>query len=207
MKTALQRAIATVRPFIDKGIEAELKFLLEEEREQIVEAWIQGIKKGGRKRPTGRKMASSIMKKSMAMRHKKRRDSKAGWILYLMIHIPFIWWVKIGITGRTAAKRANDIDEAVFGFPVPIFVLVIPGAYFAEQALHSFCKPLNVRFYTGDGASEWFWLPAVIPALLFMLAGWGLYFWMVSQVTNWDGLEWYLNTLGVVVGWIASLIS
>ncbi len=133
---------------------------------------------------------------------RKGRDSKSGWVLYLMVHFPFLIFWKIGITGRTATARANDIDEAVFGFPIPVFVVIVPGAYMWEQMLHNLCRPLQVRFYKGDGASEWFMFMAAIPALAFMLAVWGFYFWLISQATNWDALEWYLGTLGIIAGWI-----
>jgi hypothetical protein len=138
---------------------------------------------------------------------KGKRDSKGGWILYLMVHFPFVWWVKIGITGRTAAARANDIDEAVFGFPIPLFVVFVPGAYIWEQMLHGLCRGLQVRFYKGDGSSEWFWFVAMVPALAFMLAVWGFYFWLVSLCVNWNGLEWYLGTLAIIGGWILELLK
>ena len=138
---------------------------------------------------------------------KRANKSKEGCILYLMVHFPLICFVKIGITGRTARARAADIDEAVWGFPVPVFVLFVPGAYFWEQTLHGLCGLLSVRFYDGDGASEWFWFPAAIPALLFMLAGWGFYFWIFTLCSNWDSLEWYLLMLKTVWGWALNLIK
>lgn len=104
----------------------------------------------------------------------KRDKSKSGGIIYVMLHFPLICFCKIGITGRTAKKRARDLDRAVLGFPFPIFAVPLPWAYEVEQWLHSILRPLSARFYSGDGASEWFWLPAVlfaIPALavLFVL--------------------------------------
>lgn len=97
-------------------------------------------------------------------------------ILYLMIHVPFVWWVKIGITGRSASKRAKQIDEAVFGFPVPVMIMILPGVYEIEQSLHRALSPLNARFYKGTGHTEWFWIPAAIPVFLMgCLYWWGLY--------------------------------
>lgn len=138
---------------------------------------------------------------------RRRQNGKSGWVLYLMIHFPFIWWVKIGITGRTARKRAGDLEGAVFGYPIPVFVVILPEAYLWEQLLHGLCRPLRANFYRGDGASEWFWFPAAVPALVFMLSVWGLYFWLIGLVTDWDGLDWYLTTLTSIGEWIMSLIK
>lgn len=138
---------------------------------------------------------------------RRRQNSKSGWVLYMMIHFPFLWWVKIGITGRTAEKRASDIHRAVFGFPIPVFVVILPGAHYWEQFLHGLCRPLQARFYRGDGASEWFWFPAAVPALVFMLIVWAFYFWLIGLVMDWDGLDWYLTTLAVIWEWIMNLIK
>lgn len=86
-----------------------------------------------------------------------------------MVHFPFVWWWKIGITGQSAAKRAKWIDETMWGFPIPVFFVVIPGAYGVEQWLHEVCAPLNFRFYNGSGATEWFWFPAAIFAIPVMV--------------------------------------
>ena len=137
----------------------------------------------------------------------KQDKSKAGWILYLMVHLPFVWWVKIGITGRTPVARANDIDKAMFGFPVPVCMVVVPGAYIWEQMLHRICRRVQRRFYDGDGSSEWFLFVAAIPALVFMLAVWGLYAWLVSLCMKWDALEWYLLTLQIIARWAVDLIK
>ena len=98
------------------------------------------------------------------------RNSKGGAVLYLMVHIPFIWWCKIGIThiGIGAFKRAMDLDKAMFGFPFPISFIYIPSAYTFEQKLHEINRMWNVRFYRGQGASEWFWFPAILTVFPFM---------------------------------------
>ena len=98
--------------------------------------------------------------------------SRSGWTLYLMIHFPFVWWVKIGITGKGVKNRAAGIDREMPGFPIPIFFCITPGAYSIEQWLHRKLKPLNVRFYRGSGHSEWFWLPAGAFALVIMSGVW-----------------------------------
>jgi len=101
-----------------------------------------------------------------------------------MIGVPWFWWVKIGIThvGIGAFKRAFDVGKSFVGFPFPIMIVPIPGAYHFEQAIHSRLKGLSFRFYKGDGASEWFWLPAALFVLPIMLTIWGIYFLAFDRV-------------------------
>lgn len=101
--------------------------------------------------------------------------SKTGHILYLMVHFPFVWWWKIGITGKTAKGRAKQVDRAVFGWPVVVMVVPIPGAYLIEQDLHRRFAFLNCRYYRGDGSTEWFWFPVAVLVLPFMVAVWAGY--------------------------------
>ncbi len=110
------------------------------------------------------------------------RKSKGGWVLYLLIHIPFFWWVKIGITsvGIGAAKRAKNLDKAMFGFPVPIFFVVVPNAYGIEQTLHHWFRRFNCKWYSKDGSSEWFWFPVAIPTLAIMLSIIGCYLALID---------------------------
>lgn len=93
-------------------------------------------------------------------------------VLYLMIHIPFFWWFKIGITNTNVGptKRARNIDAEMFGFPLPVFFVPVPFAYHIEQWMHGFCSPLNVCFYKGSGRTEWYWFPAAVFAVAVMTA-------------------------------------
>ena len=116
-------------------------------------------------------------------------------ILYLMIHFPFVWWVKIGYAHTSAVKRAAALDKAVFGVFIPIGILVIPFAYTVEQYFHRLCRRLRFRFYRADGSTETFWLPAALPVLAFMLFVWGLYFWAAGKAFGFDGLSWYRSFL------------
>lgn len=123
-----------------------------------------------------------------------------------MVHVPFIWFFKIGITHveTGAAKRAKQVDRAVIGFPVPIMVLFIPGAYHIEQDLHrrfSFC---HTRFYSGDGSSEWFFL---FPILLwpFMAAMWLSYIYAVDLVLGTAFFETIIIFLFNVFRWFFHL--
>ena len=101
-------------------------------------------------------------------------NSRGGWVLYLMLHIPAVCFCKIGITGKSAKARAKGLDRAMLGFPLPVFFCVVPGAYHIEQWLHNNLKPLSARFYKGDGSSEWFWILAAPFALAAMLLIWGI---------------------------------
>ena len=125
-----------------------------------------------------------------------KRNSKGGWILYLMVHVPFILLFKIGITsvGVGVSKRAKQVDRAVIGFPFPIMVLFIPGAYRIEQNLHRRFSWCHCKFYSGDGASEWFFL---FPILLIpvMLCVWLSYLFAIDLVLGTD-------FFGVVVGFL-----
>lgn len=110
------------------------------------------------------------------------RSSKSGWVLYLMVHVPFVWWWKIGITsvGIGAKRRAKNLDRAMPGFPVPVLFVIVPNAYGIEQELHRWFAWFNARFYKGDGASEFFWFPAAAPTAAIMMTVWGVYLWLLD---------------------------
>lgn len=142
------------------------------------------------------------MKKRKPRKARTSEKSKDGWILYLMVHFPAVIFWKIGITGRSATARAADIDEAVWGCPIPVCIVVIPGAYGVEQWLHKVCGFMSVDFYKGDGHTEWFWFPAVLIALPVMLAIWGVYFFLIGCAMKWDAFGWYVDFLKVLAVWI-----
>ena len=135
-------------------------------------------------------------------------------ILYLMIHFPFVWWVKIGFAHTSAIKRAAALDKAVFGFFVPVGIVAIPFAYAVEQWFHRRFKWLQIRWYRGDGSTETFWLPAGIPVLAFMVLVWGCYFWAAGAMCGFDGLDWYCDflrgifeTLKDAAGWLWNIFK
>lgn len=109
-------------------------------------------------------------------------------ILYLLIQIPFVWWVKIGITAPHigAGKRARQVGRAHFGFPVPIFFVPIPFCYQVEQFLHRMFAGLNCVWYKGDGHKEYFWFPVVAFVLPIMAAVWFFYAWVVVFAVGGD---------------------
>jgi len=106
-----------------------------------------------------------------------------------MIHLPCPWWIKIGITGKSTRKRAAGINREMWGVPIPVFGLPIPFAAQHEAMLHRHCRRINVRFYKGSGHSEWFWFPAIVPALLVMVG------WLTVYIVAFYVLVFLLKTL------------
>ena len=105
------------------------------------------------------------------------RNSRGGWLLYIMVHFPLIFFFKVGITSLTlgALYRSKLIDREMPGVPIPIFILPLPGAYHVEQELHRILKRTNFVFYKGSGCTEWFFVSPLFVALPIMLTIWGLY--------------------------------
>lgn len=131
--------------------------------------------------------------------------SQSGHILYLMVHIPFIWWWKIGITGKSATQRAKGIDREMFGFPLPVWAAVIPGAWHIEQWMHKKFSHSNIVFYRGSGQREWFWFWVAPIAFAVMatitLAELAALCWIVGVLFGFDGLQWFICFLQVMWQW------
>ena len=133
--------------------------------------------------------------------------SKSGHILYLMVHFPFIWWWKIGITGKTAEGRAKQVDKAVFGRPFPVMVVIIPGAYLIEQDLHRRFSFLNQRFYRGDGSTEWFLFPVALVMLPLMLAVWAGYVAAIDLILGTQFFELLVEVGRLCWAWIVAAVN
>lgn len=101
-----------------------------------------------------------------------------------MINIPLVIFVKIGITGVGASKRAKQVDEAAPGMPVPIMIMVLPFCYEIEQFLHGLFSFLRVSYYKGDGHTEWFLFIAGIPVLWLGVKYWFLVWWLFERLIN-----------------------
>lgn len=110
------------------------------------------------------------------------RSSRGGWLLYVMVCIPWIWKFKVGITSLNigAKKRASDIDREMFGFPIPIMIVPVPGAWFVEQEMHRIMRPFKTVFYKGSGRQEWFNFAPVFFALPIMFSIWGCYIFILD---------------------------
>jgi hypothetical protein len=132
---------------------------------------------------------------------KMARNSKGGWLLYCMVHIPCVWRFKVGITSLNigAKKRAANIDKAMFGFPLPIMVLPVPFAYAIEQEMHRIMRAWKTDFYRGDGHTEWMILAPLFFTVPIMLSVWGLY---IAAFDAWAGTR----ILPTVAGWVFEMI-
>jgi hypothetical protein len=101
----------------------------------------------------------------------------------MLLHVPCIWRVKIGITGRSSKERAKQVSRAFVGVAIPVGILFVP--FFAkpiEKALHFLFEPLQTRFYKGDGSTEWFYIlvaPVFYGLMWLHMVAW----WWVIQFT------------------------
>jgi len=86
-----------------------------------------------------------------------------------MVNIPLVFFWKIGISNSTRAHRADQVSKSAPGRAVVVWVWDIPNAHRVEQFLHAICAPFNLKYYRGDGATEWFLFPAAIIAAAIMI--------------------------------------
>jgi hypothetical protein len=102
-----------------------------------------------------------------------------------MLNFPYIWKMKIGISGNVRNRRRN-ITETTPGFAFCIWAVPLPFAEGVEQTLHGFFRRFHSPFKTGSGRSEWFLVLPVLPLswiiinfmfLLFWFPVWGLAAW------------------------------
>lgn len=106
-------------------------------------------------------------------------------IVYLFLHLPCIWRVKVGITGRTASHRAKQVSRAMPGVAIPIGIMFLPFfAKVVEQAFHSLFSGLQLRFYKGDGSTEWFFVLAAIPFYILMYFHFVAWMWFAEWVVS-----------------------
>jgi hypothetical protein len=122
-------------------------------------------------------------------RKSKPRQSSTHFFLipgvwYVMVNFPLVCFVKSGITGGNAFDRAKQIDRDAPGWPIPIFFVVTFFHYELEQWSHRAFKSLSVRYYKGDGHTEWFWLPAGVFIILVQASLWVFYLWVLELFTG-----------------------
>ncbi len=140
---------------------------------------------------------------SLQIFREPKRDSKSGHVLYLMVHVPWFMFWKIGI-GHDAFKRAKQVDRAMFGFPFPVMALFIPGAYFVEQTLHRQLSFFSVKFYDGDGSSEWFLFPVAPIVFLLMLSGWLGYIGLFDLIY---GTDFMISALHYIADFLSGFLK
>jgi hypothetical protein len=95
-----------------------------------------------------------------------------------MANIPYVWTVKVGITG-SPALRLEQVNETNKGFDFYIFKIRIPFAWQVEQWVHEKMSWARVYGFEGSGRTERFWFIAIFPTLFgafFVIAvEWGTY--------------------------------
>jgi hypothetical protein len=100
--------------------------------------------------------------------------------LYLLGNAPYIFLVKIGISGKSS-RRVKEVSASVPGTCFCIFSVDLPFAWQFEQALHRGLFFLNVRF---GGSKEWYFFPAAFvafPVMVFLkVAEWAL--WIIGAL-------------------------
>lgn len=109
-------------------------------------------------------------------------------IWYLMINFPLITFVKSGITSDDTSRRASQIDRDAPGYPIPVFFVPTFGHYYLEQWSHRAFSSFAIRYYKGDGHTEWFWLPVAIPIIFVMACIWFAYLWAVAWLITGDAI-------------------
>jgi hypothetical protein len=99
--------------------------------------------------------------------------------LYVLWNFPFIWTVKIGISGDHK-RRHKQVDKSAPGWDFIVYAVRIPFAYQVEQTVHGLMSWCRVGFW-GSGHTERFWVIAAIPAVALSLAVFLLYqiFWVL----------------------------
>jgi hypothetical protein len=117
-------------------------------------------------------------------------------IWYLMINIPLLIFVKSGITGNTARKRAKQVSKAAPGIAIPIFFVPTFFSWELEQWSHRTLRTINVRYYRGDGHTEWFLLPAIFLIIPAMVCVWAVNAYLIFIVIAGFNLtranQWFL---------------
>lgn len=123
-------------------------------------------------------------------------------INYVMLNIPFIWWGKVGYTGRLKGvrQRSQSTSEAAPGILIPIMVCVLPLPWFIEQAMLKLLSPTRSRYYRGDGHTEAVNLAGVLAAWLIYACVWLLYIEIAYQYDlSPVGAMWVINKFAILL--------
>ncbi|MCC6724872.1 MAG: hypothetical protein IT258_10205 [Saprospiraceae bacterium] len=104
--------------------------------------------------------------------------------LYLYLNVPFIFLVKVGISGDYK-RRAKRVAKHIIGWPVPIFAVRIPFAWQCEQAFHRFFRLMSIRY---GGSREWYLFPVAPFAILVMLFAFAIDWLVLSSMV---ALAWW----------------
>lgn len=118
---------------------------------------------------------------------------------YVLLNIPFLWWGKVGFTGKLkgVGRRAQSTSEAAPGILIPVMVCILPAPWFIEQAVLWLLAPFRAKYYRGDGHTEAVNIGGVVVAWLLYGAIWLIYIEIAFQngfspVGAMEVLEWVL---------------
>lgn len=115
---------------------------------------------------------------------------------YVLLNVPFIWWGKVGFTGKLKGvrQRSQSTSDAAPGILIPIMVCVLPLPWFIEQAMLKLLSPTRSRYYRGDGHTEAVNLAGVLAAWLIYACVWLAYLEVAYQYDiSPVGAVWVLN--------------
>jgi hypothetical protein len=110
--------------------------------------------------------------------------------IYILLLFPNIFKCKIGIstTGKTT-KRRVDINRSIFGFVIPIWIMVLPfGAYGLEQNIHSVLRMFHAPLKDGSGKTEFFWTIPALPIAFILINLTAVIYWTPLACLIW--LAW-----------------
>lgn len=69
---------------------------------------------------------------------------------------------KIGISNSAEIHRQKQVSAAAPGIVKLVCTWSVGNARRWEQTLHGICRVFKMRYYKGDGHSEWFFMPAAL---------------------------------------------
>lgn len=75
---------------------------------------------------------------------------------YVMLNLPFIWWGKVGFTGKLKGvqQRAESVSKPAPGILIPVMVCPLIMPWFIEQFILWLIEPFRARYYKGNGHTE-----------------------------------------------------
>lgn len=132
---------------------------------------------------------------------------------YVLLNIPFLWWGKVGFTGKLkgVSRRAQSTSEAAPGILIPVMVCILPMPWFIEQAVLWLLSPFRAKYYRGDGHTEAVNFTGVLAAWLIYACVWLLYIEIAHQYDlSPVGAMWVINKFAILlkifVGKLALLV-
>lgn len=121
---------------------------------------------------------------------------------YVMLNLPFIWWGKVGFTGKLKGvrQRSQSTSDAAPGILIPVMVCPLIMPWFIEQFILWLIEPFRARYYKGDGHTEAVNIAGAGVAWLIYALIWLGYLELAYQNSLAPvGAVWVLNKFAVLV--------